>query len=95
MFYVYIVTNKPRGTLYIGHTQDLVQRVWEHKSKQHVRSFTDRYNLDKLVWYEGVDDPETALTVEGRMKNWARAWKIREIEKYNPKWSDLYFEHNL
>ena len=95
MFYCYIMTNKPNGTLYIGHTEDLAARVWEHKQRAHPRSFTARYNLDKLVWYDEFDGREAAAAYEARMKKWRRAWKIEEIERYNPGWKDLYFAHDF
>lgn len=91
MFYAYIMTNKPRGTLYIGHTDDLPGRVWEHQNRVS-EGFTKRYNLDKLVWYEGFDTRESAFLFERRMKTWKRRWKIEEIEKLNPHWEDLAYK---
>lgn len=87
--YVYILTNKKHGTLYIGVTSDLAKRVWEHKNKM-VQSFTQKYGLDKLVHYEVFDDPENAILREKRLKKWNRGWKIELIEKANPEWRDLY-----
>jgi len=88
MFYVYIITNKPLGTIYLGQTDDLVKRMWQHKNK--VRSgFASRYNLDKLVWFEVFDTREAAFTIERRMKTWKRQWKINKIEETNADWNDL------
>ncbi len=86
---VYILASKRNGTLYIGVTSDLVQRVWQHKNDV-VRGFTQKYGVHQLVWYELHEDMENAIIREKRLKNWKRAWKIRLIEKMNPKWSDLY-----
>lgn len=90
-YFVYITANKPRGVLYIGITSELPKRVWEHKHKV-VKSFTERYNLGKLVYYEIFDDPENAIKREKRLKKWNRDWKIELIEKANPDWNDLYEE---
>jgi putative endonuclease len=87
--YVYILTNKPKGTLYIGVTSDLVRRVYEHKSKA-VVGFTKKYGLDVLVYYEIHDSMELAIHREKCMKEWKRAWKIEKIQEMNPDWCDLY-----
>jgi putative endonuclease len=92
-FWVYILTNKPEGTLYIGVTSDLARRVWEHKNKV-VEGFTLQYNLDTLVYCEAFDDAEGAIAREKQMKKWKRAWKIRLIEDGNPEWKDLFDEIN-
>ncbi|MGO4403051.1 GIY-YIG nuclease family protein [Bosea sp. RAF48] len=86
--FVYIMTNKPRGTLYLGVTADLVKRASEHKLLVG-RSFTARYNLDKLVWFETFDHIELAIQRETSLKRWDREWKIEMIEKINPDWRDL------
>ena len=88
--YVYIMTNKPNGTLYIGSTSDLVGRVFEHKNKTNPKSFSARYNLDKLVYFEWYDKLENMVLRERQMKEWKRDWKIEIIEKVNPNWHDLY-----
>lgn len=88
MFYVYIITNKVEGTLYIGHTDNLVHRMWEHKNKVR-KGFSAKYNLNQLVWYESFERREEALTCERRMKDWKRAWKIEKIVERNPNWNDL------
>lgn len=87
--YVYIMTNRKYGTLYIGVTSDLVKRVWQHKNKIY-KGFTARYNLDMLVYYEIFADEEHAITREKRMKRLRRMDKIGLIEKMNPTWEDLY-----
>ena len=88
---VYIMTNKPQGTLYVGVTSDLVKRVYEHKNNL-VGGFTKRYNLHPWVYYETTSDIYEAIVREKRLKKWNRAWKISLIEKFNPSWSDLYSE---
>ena len=88
---VYIMTNKPLGTLYVGVTSDLVKRVYEHKNNL-VGGFTKRYNLHHLVYYETTPDIYEAIVREKRLKKWNRAWKISLIEKFNSSWSDLYSE---
>ena len=90
-YYVYILASHIGGTLYIGVTNDLVRRVFEHKSKL-VESFTEKYDVVKLVYFEQFDDPENAIKREKRLKKWSRAWKIALIEKHNPDWIDLYPE---
>jgi putative endonuclease len=88
-YYVYILASKTGGTLYIGVTNDLVRRVFEHKSK-FVRGFTKKYDVVKLVYYELYDSVENAIQREKRLKKWNRQWKIRLIEERNPNWDDLY-----
>ena len=86
-YYVYIMTNQSR-TLYIGVTNDLVRRVYEHKESV-VNAFTKQYGVHSLVYYEIADDPEAAITREKQMKKWRRAWKLQLIEAKNPEWVDL------
>jgi putative endonuclease len=88
-YFVYILASRIGGTLYIGVTNDLIRRVFEHKSK-FVRGFTKRYDVVRLVYYEQYDDIEQAILREKRLKNWNRAWKIRFLEEKNPNWIDLY-----
>ena len=88
-FYVYILASRKHGTIYIGVTNDLVRRVYEHKEKI-IPGFTKDYDVDKLVYYEIYDDPESAITREKRLKGWKRDWKIALIEGSNPNWDDLY-----
>ncbi|MYA96508.1 MAG: GIY-YIG nuclease family protein [Nitrospinae bacterium] len=86
---VYILANERRGTLYIGVTSDLVRRVWQHRSGT-AKSFTKRYGVHALVWYESHETMESAIAREKSIKNWRRAWKLELIEEGNPEWRDLY-----
>ena len=88
-YYVYILASDRNGTLYLGVTNDLVRRVYEHKNKI-LRGFTSRYAVSRLVWFEVCDDPTTAISREKEIKKWRRAWKLRLIEESNPRWLDLY-----
>jgi putative endonuclease len=88
-FYVYILASGIGGTLYVGVTSDLIRRTAQHRSKS-VVSFTSKYDVVKLVYFEQFDDPENAIKREKRLKNWNRAWKVRLIETHNPNWDDLY-----
>jgi len=90
-FYVYILANKKDGVLYIGVTNDLMRRVFEHKNGS-VDGFTKKYKVDKLVYYKLFPDPEYAIRREKQLKNWHRQWKLNLIEKTNPYWNDLYEE---
>ena len=87
-YYVYILTNKKHGTLYIGVTGNLERRIYEHKMK-FIDGFSKKYNLTKLVHYEETDEITIAIEREKRMKKWYRKWKIELIEKDNPQWIDL------
>lgn len=91
MFYVYLLSSKPHGTLYAGVTSDLARRIWDHKTKS-VPGFTAKYGVDRLVWYETHEDREAAFRREKQIKEWKRAWKIELIESHNPQWLDLYPE---
>ena len=86
---VYILANKPNGTLYVGVTSDLVRRVWQHKHDM-VEGFTKRYGVHTLVWYELHATMAQAIAREKRLKEWNRDWKLVLIEKDNPTWRDLY-----
>jgi putative endonuclease len=88
-YYVYLLASEKYGTLYLGVTNDIVRRVYEHKSKT-AAGFTKRYSVDKLVWFEIYDDPTSAIAREKELKKWRRDWKIRLIEESNPQWIDLY-----
>lgn len=88
---VYILASSRNGTLYIGVTSDLVRRVWEHKNNV-VPSFTEKYGVHSLVWYEQHETMETAIKREKDIKEWKRAWKLKLIEDANPEWEDLYTE---
>ncbi len=87
-YYVYILASNKNGTLYIGTTSDLVERIYKHKHKQ-LPGFTSKYQVNKLVYFEIVDNPESAITREKQLKKWHRQWKIRLIEQDNPDWRDL------
>ena len=86
---VYILASKRNGTLYIGVTSNLIQRVWQHKNNQ-VAGFTQKYNVHTLVYYELHEVMESAILREKQMKKWRRDWKIKLIEKSNPQWDDLW-----
>ena len=88
-FYVYLLAGKKHGTLYLGETNDVVRRVYEHRTKA-VGGFTTRYGVNKLVWFEIYEDAATEISREKELKKWRRDWKIRLIEEQNPAWSDLY-----
>ncbi len=91
--YVYILASKKNGTLYIGVTKNLVQRVAAHKQKRE-DGFTKKYGVDRLVYYERYDDLEFAIAREKELKKWKRDWKIALIQKENSEWRDLYEELN-
>ena len=88
-FWVYILANKLGGTLYIGVTNDLVRRVYEHRTDA-VPGFTKKYAVHHLVYYEQFSDIENAIRREKRLKKWPRAWKTQLIEKTNPNWDDCF-----
>lgn len=88
-YWVYILSSKRNGTLYIGITNNLLKRVWEHKNKK-VEGFTKKYEVNHLVYYEIHENPESAIMREKQIKKWNRLWKIRIIEEMNPTWKDLY-----
>ncbi len=88
MFYTYIMTNKRMGTLYIGHTDNLGNRVEQHKQKI-FKGFSAKYNCVHLVWFEGHPSRDEAFKRERQIKAWQRAWKIRMIEEENPNWLDI------
>ena len=87
-YYVYILASKRNGTLYIGMTNNLSRRVWEHKQGL-VEGFTKKYGVHRLVYSECFPSPREAIQREKRLKKWDRAWKIQLIESVNPDWSDL------
>jgi putative endonuclease len=87
--FVYIVTNKCYGTLYVGVTSDLLKRVAEHRSSV-VEGFTKAHRLDRLVWYEAHEEIVAAIEREKRIKRWRRDWKVNLIQTLNPAWIDLY-----
>jgi putative endonuclease len=89
-YYDYILASNKHGTLYIGVTNDVIRRVYQHKTKA-VRGFTKRYNVDKLVYFEIFEDPLSAITHEKQLKKWHREWKLQLIEGKNPGWVDLSY----
>jgi putative endonuclease len=90
--YEYIImASKRNGTLYIGVTNNLIKRVYEHKNNI-VEGFTKKYSVHKLVYYEETPDIYSAIEREKRLKKWNRRWKIELIEKFNRNWEDLYVE---
>ncbi|MCK5145549.1 GIY-YIG nuclease family protein [bacterium] len=90
-YYVYILANKKYGTLYIGVTNDLIRRVYEHKNNLG-GGFTKQYCVHQLVYFEITSDIQVAIQREKQVKRWKRAWKIRLIESVNLEWKDLYFD---
>jgi len=91
MSYIYIITNTYHTVLYIGVTNNLIRRVYEHKHKMQ-EGFSAEYNLSKLVYYEQFSDITQAIEREKQLKKWNRAWKDHLIDAFNPSWRDLYDE---
>ena len=87
-YYIYILTNHKNGTLYIGMSNDLERRVFEHKNKL-IKGFTKKYGLNRLVYFEIYQYVNDAILREKRIKKWKRQWKIELIEEENPEWDDL------
>jgi putative endonuclease len=90
-YFVYILASQRNGTLYIGVTNDITRRVYEHKNDC-VEGFTKRYSVHLLVYFEEFYNVDAAITREKQLKKWKRAWKLRLIESSNPEWNDLYRE---
>jgi len=88
-YFVYILASKRNGTLYIGMTNDLIKRTWQHKNNL-VDGFTKKYNVHILVYFEETPDVLSAIAREKQLKNWHRLWKINLINKSNSGWQDLY-----
>ncbi|MGX1096880.1 GIY-YIG nuclease family protein [Amorphus sp. MBR-141] len=88
-FYVYLLASRRNGTLYLGMTDDIARRIYEHREKLK-QGFSQRYGVSHLVWYENHDSREAAFVRERQMKAWKREWKIRLVEEQNPDWMDLY-----
>ena len=88
-YYVYLLASKRNGTLYIGVTNDLARRVYEHKNEL-VDGFTKQHAVHNLVHFEETENVESAIIREKQLKAWKREWKINLIEKNNPEWKDLY-----
>lgn len=90
-YYIYILASKRNGTLYIGVTNNLIRRIYEHKQNL-IDGFSKKYNVHILVYFEAMTNIETAITREKQLKRWDRDWKITLIEKSNPQWKDLYHD---
>ena len=90
-YYVYLLASDAHGTLYVGVTNDLIRRVYEHREGL-ADGFTKRYGVKSLVWFESTDSIEAAITREKQLKNWKREWKLALIQRENPQWRDLYPE---
>jgi putative endonuclease len=88
-YYVYILASRKDGAIYVGVTNDIVRRIYEHRIKA-VPRFTSKYNITRLVWFETYEDAYTAISREKELKKWKRAWKVQLIEAQNPDWNDLY-----
>ena len=88
-YYIYILTNFKNTTFYIGVTNNLVKRVWQHKTEM-VDGFSKKYKLKKLVYFEEYQNPAEAITREKQLKNWHRQWKLNLIKSKNPKFEDLW-----
>ena len=92
-YWVYIMASQRNGTLYVGVTNDLARRAWQHRTGQGSQ-FAAKYRVTNLVWYEGYADVEEAIRREKQLKRWERRWKLELIERMNPTWKDLYEELN-
>jgi putative endonuclease len=90
-YFVYILASRVNGTLYVGATSALIQRVYQHKIGV-ADGFTKQHGVTRLVWFEVHEDPMAMVTRERQLKEWKRQWKIELIEKENPRWRDLYAE---
>jgi putative endonuclease len=93
-YYVYILTNRPNGTLYAGVTNDIIRRVTEHRANIGSK-FTTKYGIHRLVYFEAFEQIESAIHREKRIKTWNRAWKVRMILQTNPEWRDLFDDLQL
>ncbi|MCX6761414.1 MAG: GIY-YIG nuclease family protein [Candidatus Moranbacteria bacterium] len=89
-YFVYLLTNNS-GALYVGFTSNLKNRIWEHKNKI-IKGFTERYNIDKIIYLEQTENVYSAIQREKQLKGWTRKKKIALFEKENPEWRDLYDE---
>ncbi len=89
MYFVYIMASQKNGTLYVGVTNDLIRRVFEHREGS-VAGFTKRYDIKDLVYFEEHDEPRNAIQREKNIKHWSRAWKLAMIERRIPDWQDLF-----
>jgi putative endonuclease len=88
-YFVYIIASRKDGAIYIGVSNDIVRRIYEHRNNV-VPGFASKYNITRLVWFEMYDDPISAISREKELKKWKRSWKVQLIEAENPQWNDLY-----
>ena len=88
-YYVYLIASRKDGAIYVGVTNDIVRRIYEHRIKA-VPGYASRYNITRLVWFEIYDDPISAISREKELKKWKRSWKVQLIEAQNPQCDDLY-----
>ncbi len=88
-YFVYIIASRKDGAIYIGVSNNIIRRIYEHRNKL-VPGFASKYNITRLVWFEMYDDPISAISREKELKKWKRSWKIQLIEAENPQWNDLY-----
>ena len=95
LWYIYIMSNKHQGVIYVGVTDNLTERVKEHKLKVYPNSFTAIYNLDKLIYFEEWENGFDAIEREKQLKKWKREWKVNLIEDMNPKWMDISLNWNI
>ena len=93
--YIYFMANNNNTVLYIGVTNNLERRVWEHKNRKNANNFTAKYNCNKLVYYEHTSSIKSAIAREKQLKNWKREWKNALIEKLNPTWADLAIDYKI
>ena len=92
-YFVYMLASGRHGTLYVGVTNDLARRIFEHRESL-TKGFTSQYGVTRLVWYEAYERIDEAIAREKALKKWRRDWKIRLIEEMNPEWEDLYLALN-
>jgi len=95
LWFVYVMNNKPKGVIYVGVTDNLEERIKEHKLKLYPKSFTAKYNCDKLIYFEEFENDQEAMIREKRLKKWKREWKVKLIETMNPGWMDLSMNWSL
>jgi putative endonuclease len=88
-YWAYMLASRRYGTLYVGVTNSLNRRIWQHREGE-MGGFTKRYGVQRLVWFRGFGEVTDAITLEKRLKRWRREWKIQLIEEENPLWVDLY-----
>jgi putative endonuclease len=93
-YYTYILASKPNGILYIGFSGDLVYRMHQHVNEDY-DGFTKKYHVKQLVYFEIFEDPSEGIKREKSLKKWRRKWKIKLIQKYNPKWTNLFVDGEI